>query len=89
MKLLINILIMILLLMLILQFSNVVNLFTEHENTHSYSITDEYYSSSGSNNMVTAIYLDFRMYDTFFESAILLITVAGIIFMSKKDEDVT
>lgn len=40
----------------------------------------------GSRNIVTGIYLDYRLYDSLFEAGILLIAVAGIIFMAKKDE---
>lgn len=43
---------------------------------------------TGSNNLVTAIYLDYRLYDSIYEAGILLVTVSGIIFMSKKDDDV-
>lgn len=41
----------------------------------------------GANNFVTGIYLDYRLLDSIFEASILLITVTGIIFMSKKDEE--
>ncbi len=41
----------------------------------------------GANNLVTGIYLDYRLLDSIFEASILLITVTGIIFMSKKDEE--
>ncbi|MFT9496091.1 hypothetical protein [Anaerosolibacter sp.] len=41
----------------------------------------------GSNNFVTGIYLDYRLLDSIFEAGILLVTVTGIIFMSKKDEE--
>ncbi len=40
---------------------------------------------TGSANIVTGIYLDYRLFDSIFEASILLITVAGAIFMSKKD----
>tara|TARA_B100000965_G_scaffold323352_1_gene285089 strand:+ start:411 stop:677 length:267 start_codon:yes stop_codon:yes gene_type:complete len=43
---------------------------------------------TGSKNIVTAIYLDYRLFDSLFEAAILLIAVSGIIFMSKKDDEV-
>lgn len=42
---------------------------------------------TSSKNLVTAIYLDYRLFDSFFEASLLLITVAGIAFMSVKDED--
>jgi multisubunit Na+/H+ antiporter MnhB subunit len=39
----------------------------------------------GSRNIVTGIYLDYRLFDSIFEAGILLVAVAGVIFMSKKD----
>ncbi len=41
----------------------------------------------GSVNLVTGIYLDYRLFDSIFEASILFITVSGIAFMVKKDED--
>lgn len=43
---------------------------------------DEVYSR----NIVTGIYLDYRLFDSIFEAGILLVSVAGVIFMAKKDE---
>ena len=43
---------------------------------------DEVYSK----NIVTGIYLDYRLFDSIFEAGILLVSVAGVIFMAKKDE---
>lgn len=40
---------------------------------------------TGSRNLVTAIYLDYRLFDSLFEAGILLIAVAGIIWISKHD----
>lgn len=40
---------------------------------------------TGSRNFVTAIYLDYRLFDSIFEAGILLIAVAGIIWISKHD----
>jgi len=46
------------------------------------------YSEVGSKNMVTGIYLDYRLFDSLLEAGILFIVTAGILFMSKKDEEV-
>lgn len=46
------------------------------------------YEETGSKNLVTGIYLDYRLFDTIFEASILIIAVSGIIFMSKKDDEV-
>jgi multicomponent Na+:H+ antiporter subunit B len=58
------------------------------------SATKDYLMDRGvletaSQNLVTAIYLDYRLYDSIFEASILLIAVTGIVFISIKDEDVT
>lgn len=46
------------------------------------------FEETGSKNFVTGIYLDYRLLDSIFEASILLIAVTGIIFMSKKDDQV-
>ncbi len=59
-----------------------------------YSSTSyDYYSVNtfaevGSKNMVTGIYLDYRLFDSLLEAGILFVVTAGILFMSKKDEEV-
>lgn len=45
------------------------------------------FEETSSKNLVTAIYLDYRLFDSFFEASLLLIAVAGIAFMGVKDED--
>lgn len=42
---------------------------------------------TSSKNLVTAIYLDYRLFDSFFEASLLLVVVTGIAFMAIKDED--
>lgn len=39
-----------------------------------------------SKNIVTGIYLDYRLFDSIFEAGILLVSVAGVIFMTREDE---
>jgi multicomponent Na+:H+ antiporter subunit B len=46
------------------------------------------FRETGSKNIVTGIYLDYRLFDSIFEAGIFLVVVSGIIFMSKKDEEV-
>lgn len=64
---------------------------------NTYNVVDSYskdyfvsntLNETGSQNIVTGIYLDYRLFDSIFEAGILLITVTGIIFMSKKDDEV-
>ncbi|OPL07844.1 MAG: hypothetical protein AVO33_02950 [delta proteobacterium ML8_F1] len=45
----------------------------------------EFYGQAHSANFVTAIYLDYRLYDSFFEATVLFAVATGIIFMVRKD----
>lgn len=64
-----------------------------HEDEYDYNTySKDYYIQHGLNetsskNLVTAIYLDYRLFDSFFEASLLLIAVTGIAFMAIKDED--
>jgi len=42
-----------------------------------------YIADTGAENAVTAIYLNYRVYDTLFEALMLLISVLGIIYFSR------
>ncbi len=46
------------------------------------------FTEVGSKNMVTGIYLDYRLFDSLLEAGILFVVTAGILFMGKKDEEV-
>ena len=59
---------------------------TYNEASQSYYIKNGLQETS-SLNLVTAIYLDYRLFDSFFEASILLVAVTGIAFMAIKDED--
>ncbi len=41
------------------------------------------FADTGSRNLVTAIYLDYRLFDSLFEAGILLIAVSGVMWISK------
>lgn len=61
--------------------------------THNTIESKNYYlkntfEETGSKNIVTGIYLEYRLFDSIFEASILLITSTGIIFISKKDEKI-
>lgn len=46
---------------------------------------DNTYKDTDSQNVVTGIYLDYRLYDTLFESLLLVVTVMGIRYLNKRD----
>ena len=41
------------------------------------------YFDTGSRNLVTAIYLDYRLFDSLFEAGILLVAVSGVLWISQ------
>lgn len=45
------------------------------------------YTDTGSINLVTGIYLDYRLFDSLFEAAILLIAVSGVMLISEHTID--
>jgi multicomponent Na+:H+ antiporter subunit B len=47
---------------------------------------EESFTEVHSKNIVTGIYLDYRLFDSIFEAGILLVSVAGVIFMTREDE---
>lgn len=48
---------------------------------------DHFYMDTGAGNAVTAIYLNYRLFDTFFETLLLLVSVIGIIYFSRHEGD--
>lgn len=50
-------------------------------------LIENFVSDTGSNNAVTGIYLDYRVFDTLFETLLLLISVIGIIHFSRHEGD--
>lgn len=57
----------------------------------AYPMRDYYllnaFSQSGATNAVTSIYLFYRLYDTLFETLMLLFSIIGVIYMSVHDEE--
>ena len=45
---------------------------------------DNFHADTGASNGVTAIYLNYRAFDTFFEALLLMISVSGIIYFLKE-----
>jgi multicomponent Na+:H+ antiporter subunit B len=48
---------------------------------------NNFYQDTGASNAVTAIYLNYRLFDTFFETLLLLVSVIGIIYFSRHEGD--
>jgi multicomponent Na+:H+ antiporter subunit B len=42
---------------------------------------------TGADNAVTAIYLNFRLWDTLFEALVLLVSAVAVISFSRSDDD--
>lgn len=67
---------------------NVYSILLKSENIHRYREHLQYiYEKSASANLVTGIYLDFRLYDSIFEATILFVAATGIIFMAREDSE--
>lgn len=52
-----------------------------------YYITENFIQDTGALNAVTGIYLDYRVFDTLFETLTLLVSVIGIIYFSRHEGD--
>ncbi|GKX32179.1 hypothetical protein SH1V18_46590 [Vallitalea longa] len=48
---------------------------------------DNSLDETGSVNVVTSIYLNYRVFDTIFETLLLLISIIGIIYFSRHEGD--
>lgn len=48
---------------------------------------NNFLKDTGAYNAVTAIYLNYRLFDTFFETLLLLVSVIGIIYFSRYEGD--
>lgn len=57
-----------------------------HQDLFHYYISN-FYEQTGAKNAVTAIYLNYRLFDTFFETLLLLVSVIGIIYFSRHEGD--
>ena len=46
------------------------------------------YADTGAKNIVAAIYLDYRLLDSVFESSLLLVTIAGVLHIAKSEDSI-
>lgn len=44
------------------------------------------YKHTGARNIVAAIYLDYRLLDSIFETSLLLLTIAGVVHLAREGE---
>jgi multicomponent Na+:H+ antiporter subunit B len=56
---------------------------TVYNNAGKVFFSQNGYQDTGSLNLVTGIYLDYRLFDSIFEAAILLIAVSGVMLISE------
>lgn len=73
-------------LLYILMIHNPITPVKNHEVLYHYYI-DNFFSETAATNAVTAIYLNYRVYDTLFETLLLLVSVIGIIYFSRHAGD--
>lgn len=75
---------------MILMFILMINLPTEstpHAQDLYYYLTNNFYQDTAAGNAVAGIYLDYRVFDTLFETLLLLVSVIGIIYFSRHEGD--
>ncbi|MBN4062726.1 MAG: hypothetical protein COA82_06525 [Alkaliphilus sp.] len=56
-----------------------------NEFTREYLLKNAF-SETSSKNLVAAVYLDYRLLDTIFEAALLLIAATGVLFMVQRND---
>lgn len=77
------------LLYLAIQFALALSDAPEVYNVTSYHhFVNRAYVETGSKNYITAIYLNYRLFDSIFEATLLFVTTAGIFYMGKKDDEI-
>ncbi len=59
------------------------DLYLIYDNAGRVFFSENVFEETGSKNFVTAIYLDYRLFDSLFEAGILLIAVSGVMWISK------
>lgn len=63
-----------------------INLINDYNNFSYNYFTNNTLAEIGAKNVVTGIYLDYRLFDSIFEAGILFVVAAAILFMSKEDK---
>lgn len=75
---------MLLLIFVLVMFSiSLSDLETLYNNAGKVFFSSNGFFDTGSKNLVTAIYLDYRLFDSLFEAGILLVAVSGVLWISQ------
>lgn len=68
---------------LIIFMTSIIDLESLYNNSGKLFFLINGYTDTGSRNLVTGIYLDYRLFDSLFEAGILLVAVSGVLWISQ------
>lgn len=68
---------------LVIFMTSIIDLESIYNNSGKLFFLRNGYTDTGSRNLVTGIYLDYRLFDSLFEAGILLVAVSGVLWISQ------